>query len=98
MPKRSLKRSPSETQRSKLVSYTLQIRGPWLDLCTRVARLEVNEHFGDKVETSYVENVPEGPDAARVIRELAKQGNKIIFTTSFGYMDPTLKVSKSFQM
>ena len=43
-----------------------------------------------------MENVPEGPDAARVIRELAKQGNQMIFTTSFGYMDPTLKVSKEF--
>jgi simple sugar transport system substrate-binding protein len=61
-----------------------------------VARQEVNAHFGDKVETSYVENVPEGPDATRVIRELAQQGNKIIFTTSFGYMDPTLKVAKEF--
>jgi simple sugar transport system substrate-binding protein len=61
-----------------------------------VARQEVNAHFGDKVETSYVENVPEGPDATRVIRELARQGNKIIFTTSFGYMDPTLKVAKEF--
>jgi len=61
-----------------------------------VARQEVDAHFGDKVETSYVENVPEGPDATRVIRELAQQGNKIIFTTSFGYMDPTLKVAKEF--
>ena len=61
-----------------------------------VARQQVEKHFGDKVETSYVENVPEGPDAARVIRELARQGNNIIFTTSFGYMEPTLKVSKEF--
>ena len=53
-------------------------------------------HFGDKVETSYVENVPEGPDAARVIRELAAQGNKVIFTTSFGYMDPTIRVAKEY--
>ena len=61
-----------------------------------VARQDVEKHFGDKVETSYVENVPEGPDSTRVIRELARQGNKIIFTTSFGYMDPTLKVAKEF--
>ena len=61
-----------------------------------VARQEVEAHFGDKVVTSYVENVPEGPDAERVIRELARQGNEMIFTTSFGYMDPTLKVSKEF--
>ena len=61
-----------------------------------VGRQQLQAHFGDKVETSYVENVPEGPDAARVIRELAAQGNKVIFTTSFGYMDPMLKVSKEF--
>ena len=61
-----------------------------------VGRQQVEAYFGDKVETSYVENVPEGPDATRVIRELAKQGNQMIFTTSFGYMDPTLKVSKEF--
>ena len=61
-----------------------------------VGRQDVIAHFGDKVETTYVENVPEGPDAARVIRDLAKQGNDIIFTTSFGYMDPTLKVAKEF--
>jgi basic membrane protein A len=61
-----------------------------------MGRQAVEARFGDKVETSFVENVPEGPDAARVIRELAKQGNQMIFTTSFGYMDPTLKVSKEF--
>ena len=61
-----------------------------------MGRQAVEARFGDKVETTYVENVPEGPDAARVIRELAKQGNQMIFTTSFGYMDPTLKVSKEF--
>ncbi len=61
-----------------------------------LGRQQVEKHFGDKVETSYVENVPEGPDAARVIRELAKKGNNIIFTTSFGYMDPTIKVAKEF--
>jgi len=61
-----------------------------------VARQDVEKHFGDKVETTFVENVPEGPDSARVIRELAKQGNDIIFTTSFGYMDHTIKVAKEF--
>ena len=61
-----------------------------------VGRQNVVKHFGDKVVTSYVENVPEGPDAARVIRDMAQQGNDIIFTTSFGYMDPTLKVAKEF--
>jgi simple sugar transport system substrate-binding protein len=49
-----------------------------------------------KVTTKYVENVPEGADAERVIRELAQSGNKLIFTTSFGYMNPTLKVAQQF--
>ena len=61
-----------------------------------LARQEVQAHFGDKVETTFVENVPEGPDAERVVRELARQGNQVIFGTSFGYMDPMLKVSKDF--
>ena len=61
-----------------------------------VGRQDVIAHFGDKVETTYIENVPEGPDATRVIRDLAKQGNDIIFTTSFGYMDPTLKIAAEF--
>jgi basic membrane protein A len=52
--------------------------------------------LGSKVKTTYVENVPEGPDAERVIRDLAQQGNKLIFTPSFGYMEPTLKVAKEF--
>ena len=61
-----------------------------------VGRQDVEKHFGSKVETTYVENVPEGPDSTRVIRELARQGNNMIFTTSFGYMDPTLKVAEEF--
>ncbi len=52
--------------------------------------------LGGKVSTSYVENVPEGPDAERVIRDLAASGHKLIFTPSFGYMEPTLKVAKDF--
>lgn len=59
-------------------------------------RKAVEAHFGDKVETTYVENVPEGADAERVIRNLAKAGNQLIFTTSFGFMNPTLKVAKQF--
>ncbi len=49
-----------------------------------------------QVVTTYVENVAEGPDAERVIRDLAQQGNRIIFTPSFGYMEPTLRVAKEF--
>ena len=61
-----------------------------------VGRLAVNNAFGDKVKTTYVESVPEGADAARVITKLARSGHKLIFTTSFGYMNPTLKVAKRF--
>lgn len=56
--------------------------------------LAVEKEFGDKVKTTYVENVSEGPDAERVIEQLAAGGNKLIFTTSFGFMNPTLKVAK----
>ena len=51
------------------------------------------EEFGDKVVTSFVEKVPEGADAERVIRDMAGQGNKLIFGTTFGYMEPMLKVA-----
>lgn len=61
-----------------------------------LARQAVEEKFGDDVETTYVENVAEGPDAERVIRQMAQSGHKLIFTTSFGYMNPTLKVAKQF--
>jgi basic membrane protein A and related proteins len=59
-------------------------------------RKAVDAAFGAKVKTVYVENVPEGPDAERVIRDLAQQGCGLIFTPSFGYMEPTLKVAKEF--
>ncbi len=59
-------------------------------------RKAIEKAFGDKVKTTYVENVSEGPDAARVIQQLARAGNDIIFTTSFGFMNPTLKVAKRF--
>ena len=58
--------------------------------------LAVKKEFGDKVETTYVENVPEGPDAERVIDQLASQGNKLIITTSFGFMNPTVKVAAKY--
>ena len=58
--------------------------------------LAVEEEFGDNVETVYVENVAEGPDAERAIERLARQGVGLIFTTSFGFMDPTVKVAERF--
>ncbi|HSI54301.1 MAG TPA: BMP family ABC transporter substrate-binding protein, partial [Ramlibacter sp.] len=59
-------------------------------------RQAVEAAFAGKVKTTYVENVAEGADAERVIRDLAQQGHKLIFTPSFGYMEPTLKVAKDF--
>jgi simple sugar transport system substrate-binding protein len=59
-------------------------------------RKAVEAQFGDKVVTTFVEKVPEGADAERVIRDLAQQGNKIIFATSFGFMEPMLKVAAEF--
>ncbi|MEM9761568.1 MAG: BMP family ABC transporter substrate-binding protein [Pseudomonadota bacterium] len=59
-------------------------------------RQAVEAAFGDKVETTFVESVSEGPDAERVIRQLAASGHGLIFTTSFGFMDPTIKIAKQF--
>ena len=59
-------------------------------------RQAVEAALPGKVKTTYVENVPEGADAERVIRDLAQQGCKLIFTPSFGYMEPTLKVAREF--
>ena len=59
-------------------------------------RKAIEEAFGDRVETSFVESVSDGPDAERVIRQLAQNGNDMVFTTSFGFMNPTVKVAKSF--
>ena len=59
-------------------------------------RLAVEAAFGDKVETAYQENVPEGADAERVLTQMALSGCNIIFTTSFGYMDPTNNVAAKF--
>ena len=56
-------------------------------------RKEVEKIYGDKVVTSFVEKVPESADAERVIRDMAGQGNKLIFGTTFGYMEPMLKIA-----
>ncbi|MDB5750778.1 MAG: putative Uncharacterized type transport system, periplasmic component [Ramlibacter sp.] len=60
------------------------------------ARQSVQSAFGSRVKTAFVENVAEGPDAERVIRDLAATGHKLIFTPSFGYMEATLKVAREF--
>ena len=59
-------------------------------------RLMVESEFGDRVTTTYVESVAEGPDAERVMRQMALSGHDIIFATSFGYMEQMLKVAKDF--
>ena len=57
------------------------------------ARKAIEKEFGDKVATSFVENVPESADAERVIRDMVGQGNKLIFGSTFGYMEPMIKIA-----
>ncbi|HWH84479.1 MAG TPA: BMP family ABC transporter substrate-binding protein [Burkholderiaceae bacterium] len=61
------------------------------------ARKAIEKEFGDKIVVSTVENVPESADAERIFRDMASQGNKLIFGTSFGYMEPMLKVAEEFK-
>ncbi|KAF1022256.1 MAG: Purine-binding protein [Paracidovorax wautersii] len=60
-------------------------------------RKAIEAEFGDKIKTTFVENVPESADAERVLRDLAGQGNKLIFGTTFGYMDPIQAVAADFK-
>ena len=61
-----------------------------------VGRLAVEEAYGPDVSTTYLEMVPEGPEAVEAITQLAETGHDIIFTTSFGYMDPTNEVAANY--
>jgi len=61
-----------------------------------VGRQAMVKALGDKIETTYLENVSEGPDSERSIEQLARAGHKLIFTTSFGFMDATVKVAKKY--
>jgi basic membrane protein A and related proteins len=61
------------------------------------ARKAIEKEYGDKIVTTFVENVPESADAERIFRDMASQGNKLIFGTSFGYMEPMLKVAEEFK-
>jgi basic membrane protein A and related proteins len=76
--------------------YVAPLGGPGWVFQHEQGRLAVQAALGGRVQTSYVDNVAEGADAERVIRDLARQGNRIIFTPSFGYMEPTLKVAREF--
>jgi basic membrane protein A and related proteins len=60
------------------------------------ARLALEQALGDRVRTRYVEAVPEGADAERVMRDLATQGHTLVFATSFGYLEPALRVAADF--
>ncbi|WP_218508316.1 BMP family ABC transporter substrate-binding protein [Variovorax sp. dw_308] len=60
------------------------------------ARKALEKEFGDKIKTTFVESVPESADAERVFRDMASQGNKLIFGTTFGYMEPMLKIAPDF--
>jgi simple sugar transport system substrate-binding protein len=61
-----------------------------------VGRKNIADQFKDKIDTTYLENVNEGPDAERSIEQLVRAGNKLIYTTSFGFMDATAKVAKKY--
>lgn len=61
-----------------------------------LGRQHIEATFGADVETTFAENVPEGADAERVLTQMAKSGHDLIFATSFGYMNATLKVAKRF--
>ncbi len=61
-----------------------------------IGRQSVAKAFGDKVKTTFVEDVKDGADAERVIRQMAAHGHKLIFVTSFGFMNPMMKVAKLF--
>lgn len=61
-----------------------------------LGRVEMVNEMGNQITTKIIEDIPEGPESERVIRDLAQSGHKLIFTTSFGYMNPTIKVAKSF--
>ncbi len=59
-------------------------------------RQELEKAMGDKIETAFLENVPEGPDAERAVERMARSGCALVFTTSFGFMDATIKVAQKF--
>lgn len=61
-----------------------------------IGRQALQDNFGDKIETPFLESVPEGPDAERAIERMARSGCALVFTTSFGFMDATVKVAQKF--
>src|SRR6185437_2896160 len=69
--------------------------GGW-NTAHEAGRQQMLKKFGDKVTSQYVENVPEGPDAERVLRDLYNQGNRLLYATSVGFMDSAVKVAQAF--
>ena len=90
-----LSAQPTTTVKAAFVYVTPLTDAGWVRQHDQ-GRLAVEAALPGQVKTTYVENVAEGPDAERVIRDLAMQGHQIIFTPSFGYMEPTLKVAREF--
>ncbi|NMM79946.1 BMP family ABC transporter substrate-binding protein [Acidovorax sp. SRB_14] len=89
------KAPPKEPLRIGFVYVTPVLDAGWTRQHDQ-GRRAVEAALGRRVETTFVESVPEGADAERVIRDLAQTGHRLIFTTSFGYMEPTLKVAQDF--
>ncbi len=91
---------PKPTEEPKVFKVAFVYIGPPGDLGWTYehdrGRQYLEQQLGEKVETATVENVPEGPDAARVIRQYAQQGYNMIFGTSFGYMDAMLEVAQEY--
>ena len=97
--------SPAAAAVPRLASAATPFRAAWIYVAPvadagytfqhDLGRKAVEAKFGSAVKTSFVENVEEGADAERVIRNLAKE-NDIVFTTSFGFMNPTVKVAQQF--
>ncbi len=70
-------------------------QGGWT-LSHELARKKLEEHFGDRIETTALDGVPPGGDAERVLTKLARDGNQLIFATSFGFMNSAVRVAKRF--
>lgn len=87
--------TPSEPLKIGFVYVTPVLPAGWTHQHDE-GRKAVKAALGKRVRTAFVESVPEGADAERVIRDLAQTGHQLIFTTSFGYMEPTLKVARDF--
>jgi len=93
-PAASMAAAPAKSEPLKIAfAYVGPVGDAGWTFAHEAGRKAVEAEFGDKVKTSFVENVPEAADAERVIRQMVSDGNKLIFGTTFGYMDPMMKVA-----